>query len=458
MADLFRVFVPWGVLLLLLSEGALLVGCYVVSAIVLNEADPRPWLFYEGGIVRIGLGVLTILFGLYFADLYVNIRIRSRVLLLQMLSLVMGGAFLFQAFLGYVDQNLIIPKWIMIIGSCLAFAGLFLWRYVYSNVILRAMAKQRILFVGDTPLIGEIARFLHDRPERGFLAAGYIGDDDAPISHEVTHLGTWSCLIGTAERLRPEIISVDVGDSQRRVPYADLLELRFRGYYLEDARTTFERTFGRVLVEGVNPTQLLFTGRLGPTPMTEKLQVAFSGVIAIIGTIITAPLMILTGLAVKLTSAGPVLFRQERVGRNGRNFTVYKFRSMYINVDNMTGPKENDPRITPLGRYLRKLRIDELPQFFNVLKGDMLIVGPRPEIPQFTEVFVEKIPLYRQRLCVKPGITGWAQINYKREEVLEDTIRKLGYDLYYLKNTSIALDLYIVFHTLKTMLLSKGAR
>jgi len=180
-----------------------------------------------------------------------------------------------------------------------------------------------------------------------------------------------------------------------------------------------------------------------------------------VGAVVTLPIMLLVAVVVKLSSPGPILFRQTRVGRNNAPFTLYKFRSMRQDAEADTGAvwaTENDPRVTRVGRWLRLLRFDELPQFFNVLRGEMSIVGPRPERPEFVKMLTEKIPYYRQRHCVKPGITGLAQISHKYSGSLEDTITKLEYDLYYIKNLSPALDLYVIFHTLKVMLLGRGAQ
>jgi len=177
--------------------------------------------------------------------------------------------------------------------------------------------------------------------------------------------------------------------------------------------------------------------------------------------VVTAPLMLLVAVAIKLTSRGPVLYRQTRVGRQGMHFTLYKFRSMDQDAEADTGAvwaSKNDARVTRVGRLLRALRIDELPQFFNVLRGEMSIVGPRPERPEFVETLSQTIPYYRQRLSLRPGITGWAQINHKYGDSLEDAARKLEYDLYYMKNLSPSMDAYILFHTLKTVLLSRGAQ
>ena len=171
--------------------------------------------------------------------------------------------------------------------------------------------------------------------------------------------------------------------------------------------------------------------------------------------------MLITALIVRFSSPGPILYQQVRVGLNGSLFTLRKFRSMRADAEADTGAvwaTKDDPRITPAGRFLRQLRLDELPQLFNVLKGEMAIVGPRPERPEFVKTLSERIPYYQQRHAVLPGITGWAQINYKYGDSLEDTVTKLEFDLYYIKNMSAGLDLYIIFHTLKAMLLSRGAQ
>jgi lipopolysaccharide/colanic/teichoic acid biosynthesis glycosyltransferase len=178
------------------------------------------------------------------------------------------------------------------------------------------------------------------------------------------------------------------------------------------------------------------------------------------GIVVAMPMMLAVAIAVRITSRGPILFRQKRVGVNGRLFDVLKFRTMYenpppSNEEDWDTPR--DPRVTPIGRTLRRLRLNELPQIFNVVRGDMAIVGPRPERPEYVKVFREKIPFYAQRLCVRPGITGWAQINYEHADSVEDTIKKLEYDLYYIKYLSQSLDLYIIFQTIKTLLLTRGA-
>jgi exopolysaccharide biosynthesis polyprenyl glycosylphosphotransferase len=230
---------------------------------------------------------------------------------------------------------------------------------------------------------------------------------------------------------------------------------------VEEAATTYEAAFGRVCTSELRPSQLIFSAELGPKPHRAQWQRLYSLFIALVGAIVTAPIMLLVAILVKLTSPGPILYRQVRVGLHDKTFTVFKFRSMRADAEAKTGAvwaASDDPRITPIGKWLRKLRLDELPQFFNVLRGDMSIVGPRPERPEFVKTLNEQIPFYRQRHCVKPGITGWAQISHKYGDTLQDTIIKLEYDLYYIKNLAPSLDAYIIFHTLKVMLLSRGAQ
>jgi exopolysaccharide biosynthesis polyprenyl glycosylphosphotransferase len=297
----------------------------------------------------------------------------------------------------------------------------------------------------------------------GISVAGYVDDgaDEQFTCQAAEVLGGICDLRRIVRETLPDRIVVGMEERRRRLPVYDLLDLRLSGIRIEEAADTYEGTFKRISLKGLRPGQLIFSGELGPQPGKVILQSSYSAVIGIAGAVITAPLMLLIALAIKLSSSGPILLRQKRSGLHSAPFTLYKFRSMYADAESGTGAvwaARDDPRVTPVGRWLRRFRLDELPQFFNVLRGEMSIVGPRPERPEFVQVLAEQIPYYRQRHCIKPGITGWAQINYKYSNTLEDSIKKLEYDLYYIKNLSFALDAYIIFHTLKTMLLSRGAQ
>ncbi len=274
-------------------------------------------------------------------------------------------------------------------------------------------------------------------------------------------LGPLSSLTEVVQATRPHRLVIGMSERRQRMPVVELLDLRFAGYIIEEAATAFEHVCGRVCIRELRPSQLIYSGELGPRTTTLLAQTKSNRLLSALALVVASPVMLLTALAVRLSSPGPILYRQVRVGLDGRLFTLYKFRSMRADAEAQTGAvwaSKDDPRITRVGRIIRKLRFDELPQLFNSLIGDMSIVGPRPERPEFVQALSEKIPYYRQRHCVRPGITGWAQINYKYGDTLEDTIMKLEYDLYYIKNMSFRLDSYIVFHTIKAMLLSRGAQ
>lgn len=468
MIRLFRVFIPTSVLGLLLSEFFLIYLCYIVSPFLLNqfinpEFDPQFFLFNDSGFLRIGLVVACIMAGIYFHNLYAQLRIRSRLLLIQQLCLVVGIAFLTEALLVYVKKpEWSVPRWVMIFGSGLTLILLPAWRLFYGTVVIRALGHQRLLFLGTSAIVREIAAFVFEHPEAGFATVGFVDDIDPGTDLPGGRLlGPLDHLTEIVRSRKPDRIVVGMSERRQRLPVQTLLDLRFAGIHIEEAYTTYESTFTRVCTRELRPSQLIFSTELGPRKGSVFWHSAVSFAVAGVLVLFFFPIMVLVALAVRFTSKGPILHKQTRVGMNDVPFTVYKFRSMYADAEQRSGAvwaKKDDPRITPLGKWLRRLRFDELPQLFNVLKGDMAIVGPRPERPEFVKTLCEQIPYYRQRHCVKPGITGWAQINYKYGDTLQDTITKLEFDLYYIKNLALSLDTYIMFHTLKVMLFSDTAQ
>ena len=463
MIRLFRVFVPSSVIALLLSEVILIYSCYVVATFIVLYEDPQVFLFYDNGWGRIAIVDTCIIVGIYFHDLYEQLRIKSRIRLLQQMGVVVGIAFLVQALLGYLRlRDLILPTWLMIIGSSMVLILLPAWRVFYSSVVFKAMGSERLLFLGTSAVVQEISQYLSEHPETGLAVLGYVDNVDSDVELAGGKaLGRISDLRQIVDGLRPDRIVVGMSERRERLPVNQLLDLRLSGIPIEDAMTTYEATFGRISTSELRPSQLVFSTELGPNPSRVMLQSIYNLAIAIAATVIASPVMLLVAGLVRISSPGPALFRQQRVGKNDVLFTLYKFRSMYRDAEATSGAvwaKQDDPRITPVGRWLRGLRLDELPQLFNVLKGDMSIVGPRPERPEFVTELARQIPYYRQRHCVKPGITGWAQINHKYGDTIEDTITKLEYDLYYIKNLAPSLDAFIMFHTAKVMLLSRGSQ
>jgi sugar transferase (PEP-CTERM system associated) len=464
MIRLFKVSIPGNVIALVFSEAVLILCCFTLATFWTMDIAADVYLIDDGGIWHIVLMVVVLLLGIYFHDLYEDYRIRSTTLLIQQFCMVLGIGFLLQALANYARWNAaLLPKWVMVYGSLLVLVVLPIWRVLFASFVGKAMGAQRILFLGSSQAAREIFARISDRGELGFAAVGYL-EDDGPIEPiewpGAPRLGQLADLDTVVATQLPDRIVVGMAERRQRLPVARLLDLRYSGIHIEEAATMYEAIFGRVSTRDLRPSQLIFSAELGPRRSSINLQTLYSLILSVIGIVILLPVMLIVALLVRLTSRGPVLFRQRRVGLNGAVFTLYKFRSMKLDSEATTGAvwaSKDDPRVTPVGRWLRKLRLDELPQLFNVLRGEMSIVGPRPERPEFVAILQEKIPYYRQRHCVKPGISGWAQINHKYGDTIEDSLIKLEYDLYYIKNMAISLDAYIIFHTAKIMLLTRGA-
>ena len=457
MLRLFRVYVSARVAALLTGELLLIYACYLAATFAWLRADAPGFLVDDQGWLRILIVVFCLVLASYFLDLYSNLNFSRE--LLQKVVVVVASAFLTEAILSYLKLvRLVVPAGPMIAGSALTAGALVVSRFVFKFVLSKIPAES-VVFLGDSQVVQEIASHLAAHPEKGLTPLGFLDDSD---SFTEKRLGAISDLREVVDRLHPKRIVVGLRERRSNLPVGQLLELRLSGIRIEDALSTYEMAFERISTHELRPSQLIFSSsELGPSRNGVRLQTGYSMAIAAAAAVMTAPVMLLVAALVKLTSPGPALIRQERVGKNNRIFMLYKFRSMVRDAEAHSGAvwaTRNDPRVTAVGRWLRKLRLDELPQLFNVLKGDMAIVGPRPERPEFVAELEKRIPYYRQRHCIKPGITGWAQIRHKYGDSMEDTIVKLEYDLYYIKNLAPALDAVIMFHTAKVMLLSRGAQ
>ena len=376
--------------------------------------------------------VLTIIVGMYLYDLYTDLCVTSHLVLIQQLCFILGTAFLIQGAISYLDPSLRMPLHVMVPGSAMAIGVIFGWRVLFGHYALERLGGDRLLLVGSSPALAEVALHIHDHPEKGVKIIGALTDEhgESESLRGAKFLGRIDALREVVSATRPTRIVVGMRERRSRMPVGELLDLRYSGHLIEEAPTTYERVCGRVCTKELRPSQLIYSSEFGPRHRTMIYQKTTNVLLATVGIIVALPIILITALAVRLTSAGPVLYRQVRVGKDGVPFILYKFRSMSVDAEVGTGAvwaQKNDPRVTPIGALLRKLRFDELPQLLNVLKGEMSIVGPRPERPEFVRTLAERIPYYRQRHAVRPGITGWAQINYKYGDTLEDTIAKLEY-------------------------------
>lgn len=460
MIRIFRVFIPASVVGLLVSEILLVLGCYWVAAYATVNVEPSFYFFAAGNYWKILVVTACIILGLYFEDLYTHVRVTSRILLVQQVCLAVGCSLLVIALVGYLRTDLLLARWLLCLGSLEVVFVLPLWRIFYWKYIIGGLGAERVLLLGNSSVLGEVIAHVSEHPEFGYTIVGYLCEDETP-SFPIPCLGKVCQVRQICEQYKPTRIVVGMAERRNRLPVQELLDIRFSGIMIEDVADTYEVAMRRVCSRVIQPSQLIFSSALGPRPHAITIQNFYSFLIGVAGLVASSPLMLITAILVKISSQGPVLYRQRRVGKTGKIFTVYKFRSMYVDAEKRSGPvwaKVDDPRITPIGRWLRRLRLDELPQLWNVVRGDMSIVGPRPERPEFVELLSRQIPYYPQRLAVKPGITGWAQINHKYGDTELDAMIKLEYDLYYIKNLAPALDFYIIFHTIKVMLLSRGAQ
>jgi lipopolysaccharide/colanic/teichoic acid biosynthesis glycosyltransferase len=450
MLRLFRVFVPAGTLLLLLADTLLVTAAFVLATYFELTVDPTVFLLYDGGWEAIFFVLLCILLGMYFRNLYSQIRVKSRVVLLQQLCVVIGFAFLMEGLVGAFVPGLRVPLRVMLWGSAMALAALYLWRILFSALAPQMALRERLLLVGDLPPLKDVGAFIQAHPDAGLVLAGYV-DDSTPRGAPLPGgkaLGPLTSLREIVRATQPHRVVVGVSDRRNQALVNDLRQLRSEGRLIEEVAATYETVCGRVCLSEIRPSQLIYSGEFDPQPRTLFYQTVGNLLFAAVAVILSSPLLLLAALAVRLSSPGPVLLRQTRVGLDGVPFTLYRFRSL------RSGP--DGPEMTPAGRIIGRFGFDLLPQLFNVLKGEMSIAGPSPDRPEFAGALAVLIPYYQQRCCVRPGITGWAQIRPDQADAPEDVGATLECDLYYIKHMSLALDTFICFHTLKGILLSGG--
>jgi len=354
---------------------------------------------------------------------------------------------------------------IEVLTTVLVFAFLFLlpWRLFYSWFINLDNYKKRIIILGSGKLARNIAREIIKEKELSLHVVGFISNDPELQGLSIVNprvIGDTKILSKIVNEEKIDKIIVAMEDRRGNIPLDDLLRYKSYGIKIEDGVNFYEKITNKLLVEYINPSNLIFCDGFELSYTTLLLKRTYDTFLSLIGLIVTFPLILLISLLIKLESKGPIFFKQKRVGRNEKPFYIYKFRSMHIDAEKKTGPImsfKNDHRVTRIGKILRKTRLDELPQLWNVLKGDMSFVGTRPERPIFVEKFKKLIPFYTQRFSLRPGITGWAQIRCPYASTIEQTLEKLRYELYYLKNFSLLFDLTIILRTIKVILFARGS-
>jgi len=453
MIRIFRVYLPAGVFALLLSEIVLISLCFLFAAFLVLTEDLTTYLVYDNGWARLGIVVASIIFGFYLMDLYSEVHVKSRMRLLQRLCQVFGIALMVQGLISYASPDLRFGRGIMLVGGLLSLVLLFAWRLLYSSYVSKVVGAERILFAGWTPVVQQIANHLARHPELGVAVQGYLDDSTSgePVQAVAKFLGPVKELRHVAEELQPNRIVVASVRRTDRLLAEDLIDLRFSGFTVQDAASAHEAVFGRLCTAELRPDHLLFAGagHAGWRPAGLFLHEMISVALGLFLIIIALPLIVITAILVRISSPGPMFTRQVCAGKDGASFVVNKFRATR---SDSSGVGE----LTPLGAWLRRLRLDALPMLFNVVRGEMSLVGPLPERIESVGALSRRIPYYGQRLCVKPGITSWAELNLRSGEALHDAITSLEYDLYYIKNISLSLNAYIIIHTLKSVVFSRA--
>lgn len=472
MIRLLHAYFPARTLFLGISEACLVSLAFTAAAFArLGAGAAAIKLNGHHGSLKILFMSLAVITCMYYFDLYDSSILGNRREVLIRLIQVVGTIYSVLVLLYYLYPPLELGRGISVIGLFFVAMVLFLWRSLFSKFNSVSEFADRALILGDGPLAELLQLEIESRPELGLRVVGRIpvtGNDNRHVGSTRIQTFGGSLATDTAEdlsltvkRFHANRIVVAMVDRRGKLPVDGLLSLKCRGLRIQDGVEVYEEITGKVPIESVRLGRLLFSPGCHASRLHLAYKRAASILVSIIGLILSLPLLPFIVLAVKLTSRGPILYRQMRVGRDGILFHCCKFRTMCADAEADIGPTwalDDDPRITPVGRFLRITRMDEIPQLWNVLRGDMSLVGPRPERPEFVDALKEEVPHYDLRHTIRPGITGWAQIRYKYGSSVEDAKEKLRYDLFYVKNMSLGLDLLIFLQTIKVILWAKGAK
>ena len=439
--------------------GAIMAAVYLR----LGADDAGIELFVKYGFLKAGLATGYCLTAFYFYDLYDFLVMHDRRELVLRLVQALGLGWVALAITFYAFPHLMLGRGVSLVALPLALSLMVGWRLSIHWFLGHPEIGERILVVGSGENAIEIAREILGRKDAGYRIVGFVDNDPALVGKSLINprvIGLSRDLDQIVQSENVDRIVVSMGERRGQFPTSELLHLSLGGgVSIEEGASFYERLTGRVSLDMIRPSWLIFSGRGRQARIAGLFRNVMHRLVALIGAILSLPIALVTMVLIKLESPGPVLYKQERVGENGKPFVIMKFRSMRVDAEK-EGPvwaSNADDRATRVGRIIRKIRVDEIPQFWNILRGEMSFVGPRPERPHFVAQLAEEIPYYEQRHLIAPGLTGWAQIKYPYGASIEDARQKLQYDLYYVKNQSLVLDAIILFETIKIILFGRGA-
>jgi len=462
MIRLFKQYYPIRNAIFVLGEGiiiflSVIIACWIIIGD--QELHMGPALLMKALLITFCCQVC-----LYYNDLYdlriTDTSIELGVRLLQAL----GTAAIILALVYFFFPTVVISEGIFFVSIAIVIMFIVSWRIVYTHILNQGLFNEKIIILGSSETAREIAKEIREKKDCGYEIAAAISskvysDSECKNDFGITSQKPYENISELATQLRVAKIIVALKEKRHGFPIKELLQCRVNGIEIMDGNSFYEMLTGKLIVEQINPGWLIFSEGFQKSRLQRALKRIIDLILACTLLVLLSPLLGIFALAIKLDSEGPIIFSQERVGEKYKPYMVHKFRSMRGDAEKDSGPvwaKENDDRITRVGLFMRKWRIDEIPQLWNVLKGEMSFVGPRPEREYFVKELTEIIPYYGERFSVKPGLTGWAQVSYGYGASVRDAIEKLNYDLFYIKNMSILLDMMIVARTVKTVLFGKG--
>ena len=468
MVRIFGHYVSSRVTVFIVIEFFVLCWSVALGAVLRFSSQPNPLWKISGLWWKVVVFALVWQFAFFLADLYkIDTRVGRKVLMIKT-ALASAGATLVLTVCYYLVPPLYLGRGVLFIASAVAAGAAFSLRLLYFWMYSSSKYNNRVLIFGTGSAAKMITDVLINGYNPGYDLMGFLDPNDeahqspsssGPVEGKTYYNGEDVFKVASAEGVTKIIVSPDNPDDL--LPLNRFLDCKFSGIEVLSMPAAYEQLTGKILIHEFLPNWLVFTDGFRTTPASRAAKVITDYCIALLGLILAAPLMALIALAIKLDSRGPIFYTQERVGKNQRPFRLIKFRTMAKDAEAASGPvwaQPGDPRVTTVGRFLRRTRLDEIPQFINVLKGEMSIVGPRPERPHFVAQLQETIPFYNQRHTVKPGVTGWAQTQYPYGASEEDALEKLQYDLYYIKNISLFLDLLTLLATIRVVLTFQGGR
>lgn len=456
---IFKHYIPLALLSLFLFESIVIAVSIFFShyqSLILNEGYTD--IIYHCIVI---ISIISISF--YIGNMYDLKSMKSKREIICNVFIYHISGYVIIASLNFLIPFLDIDRSVFFKSLIFSFLSIALFRMTYSWMLNIEKLQEKVLIIGGTYIAERILNALQTDSCLGYRVLGCLTEGSSQEENKgsaLRILGDVSSLPAIVAETNPEVVVIALSERRGSFPLREILECKLRGIRVEDWPAFYERVTGKILIQDLRPSWLIFADGFTRNHLARSFKRLIDTLLAAIGLCVSLPLVICVFILTKLDSKGPVIYRQDRVGENGKVFSLCKFRTMVADAEKESGPVWSatvDPRVTPLGKILRRTGIDEIPQLFNVLRGDMSFVGPRPERPHFVSELQRDIPYYAQRLAVKPGITGWAQVRYGYGSTVNDAIEKLQYDLYYIKNMSFFLDLLIILSTVHKVLFAQVA-